>query len=328
MRFPDPLPLFAMMDRSQRRTLVLFALLSLYIVLQFSWWAVLLLRKDQEVLDLAQQVRSLGGAPGEHGDADRGARMIMGEAVVVLGLLIVLLFLTFRAVKRDLALARTQRNFLLAVTHELRTPIAAIKLQLQTLARDGLTAAQQATLRATAVAEADRLSLLTDKVLMATKADDDLMPMELAYIDVVESMNAMIDRARGLIAKGHHIRYLGPSSLLVNCDEQALRSIADNLVENAAKYAPTGTTITVTVEDARDHWRLLVSDEGPGIASEDEPRIFEKFYRGGSEETRSAKGTGLGLYIVHRLVTRLGGTINVRTGAPVGSTFTASFPKR
>jgi signal transduction histidine kinase len=307
---------------------VLFALLSLYIVLQFSWWAVLLLRKDQEVHQLAEQVQLLGGSPGDHGDAERGARMIMGEAVVFLTLLILLLVLTFRAVKRDLALARTQRNFLLAVTHELRTPIAAIKLQLQTLAREGLKPDQQATLRATAVNEADRLALLTDKVLMATKADDDLMPLELAQVDVLATLNGVIDRARTHIARAHHIRSVVPGTLTVKSDEQALRSIADNLVENAAKYAPAGTTITMTVEDARDHWRLQVSDEGPGIPGPEHQRIFEKFYRGGSEETRSAKGTGLGLYIVHRLVTRLGGTITVRTGADRGATFTASFPKR
>lgn len=317
-----------MTDRSQRRTLVLFALLSLYIVLQFTWWAILLLRKENEVHQLASQVHSLGGSPGEHGDADRGARMIMGEAVVFLVLLIVLLFLTFRAVKRDLALARTQRNFLLAVTHELRTPIAAIKLQLQTLAREGLRPDQQATLRATAVTEADRLSLLTDKVLMATKADDDVLPLELAMVDVVGTMTGVIDRARTHIARDHHIRLIGPDSLVVNCDEQALRSIADNLVENAAKYAPPGSTVTVSVDDQRDQWRLLVSDEGPGIPSAEQQRIFEKFYRGGSEETRSAKGTGLGLYIVQRLVTRLGGVITVRTGTDKGATFAASFPKR
>lgn len=254
--------------------------------------------------------------------------MIMGEAVVFLVLLIVLLFLTFRAVKRDLALARTQRNFLLAVTHELRTPIAAIKLQLQTLAREGLRPDQQATLRATAVTEADRLSLLTDKVLMATRADDDVLPLELAMVDVVGTMTGVIDRARTHIARDHHIRLIGPDSLVVNCDEQALRSIADNLVENAAKYAPPGSTVTVSVDDQRDQWRLLVSDEGPGIPSAEQQRIFEKFYRGGSEETRSAKGTGLGLYIVQRLVTRLGGVITVRTGTDKGATFAASFPKR
>ena len=73
---------------------------------------------------------------------------------------------------------------------------------------------------------------------------------------------------------------------------------------------------------------MVVSDEGPGIAPEDEPRIFERFYRGGNEETRQAKGTGLGLYIVQRLAQRLGGEVLVRKAVPHGAIFAVSFPDR
>ena len=90
----------------------------------------------------------------------------------------------------------------------------------------------------------------------------------------------------------------------------------------------TGTTIEVAVIAGQDGWRLTVADEGPGIPEEDRQRIFEKFYRGGTEETRRAKGTGLGLYIVQRLVRQLGGSIAVRSRAPQGAIFAASFPTR
>jgi signal transduction histidine kinase len=118
----------------------------------------------------------------------------------------------------------------------------------------------------------------------------------------------------------------GPEHLPVISDPEALRSIADNLIENAAKYAPAGTSITVELEKGREGWRMTVSDEGPGIAGEEQERIFEKFYRSGNEETRQAKGTGLGLYIVHRLTKGLGGAVHVRNRRPHGAIFAASFP--
>ena len=100
----------------------------------------------------------------------------------------------------------------------------------------------------------------------------------------------------------------------------------DNLVENATKYAPTGTRITVQVKPGEHGWRLLVSDEGPGIPLQERERVFERFYRIGREETRNTRGTGLGLYIVKRLVQRLGGTVQIRNHQPLGAIFAASFP--
>jgi len=317
-----------MRPRSYRTTLLLFGLLALYIVLQFLWWTVLLLRKDREAAELAMSLQALGFGPNKPIDTERGARMILGEGSVLLLLLLTVLLLTFRAIRRDLALARTQQNFLLAVTHELRTPIAAIKLQLQTLARQGLTTEQREMLRTQAVVEADRLAHLTDKVLMATRADEGGLDLHPVRTDIMDLLRQSVERARTQLAIHHTLKLDGPAELLVQVDPQALRSIVDNLIENAAKYAPAGTTIEVAVVAGQDGWRLTVADEGPGIPEEDRQRIFEKFYRGGTEETRRAKGTGLGLYIVQRLVRQLGGSITVRSRAPQGAIFAASFPTR
>lgn len=318
-----------MSDRSHRRTLLLFGALAVYIVLQFVWWGVLLLRKDREIALLIMQLQALGGGgPEAPPEPARKLLMVVGEGVVFLLLLLGVLFFTFRAIRRDLALARAQRNFLLAVTHELRTPIAAIKLQLQTLARPELDLAQRETLREQALTESDRLALLTDKVLLATRADEGVLALDQKEIDVMELMRAVTDRAGTQTAPGHSVVLTGPDRLVVNTDPQALRSIADNLIENAAKYAPAGTVITVALMQGREGWRLTVSDEGPGVPPAEQERIFERFYRGGSEETRNATGTGLGLYIVQRLVVRLGGAVHVRRRSPHGAIFAASFPNR
>lgn len=316
------------MSPTPRRTYLLFGALTVYILLQFAWWAVLLMRKEHELATLAMQVNVLGGKTDHPMDSSRALRMIVGEGLVFLVFLLVVLFLTFRAIRRDLALARTQRNFLMAVTHELRTPITAIKLQLQTLARSGLDADQRETLRTQALTEADRLNMLADKVLLATSAEEGVLALDLKEVDVMEIMRTVIERASVQIAPKHTLVLTGPDHFIALTDAQALRSIADNLIENAAKYAPEGTRIGIEAVRGREGWRLLVSDEGPGITPAEQERIFEKFYRGGNEETRKAKGTGLGLYIVQRLTQQLGGAVHVRQGVPNGAIFAASFPDR
>jgi signal transduction histidine kinase len=316
------------MPRSSRRTYLLFGALTLYIILQFLWWAVLLVRKETEMAHLAMQVKALGGHTDHPLDASRAMRMVVGEGLVFFALLLGMLFLTFRTIRRDLGLARAQRNFLLAVTHELRTPIAAVKLQLQTLSRKGLADDQRAMLHSQALNEADRLGLLAEKVLLATSAEEGVLAMDLAQVEVMALMRAVVERAQLQIAPRHTITLAGPAHLTVLTDEHALRSIADNLIENAAKYAPEGSRIGLEVTKGQEGWRLSVSDEGPGIAPDDQQRIFEKFYRGGNEETRKAKGTGLGLYIVQRLAQRLGGAVQVRQAVPHGAIFAASFPDR
>lgn len=316
------------MPRNTRRTYLLFGALTLYILLQFLWWAVLLVRKETEMAHLAMQVKALGGATDHPLDASRAMRMVVGEGMVFFALLLGMLFLTFRTIRRELGLARVQRNFLMAVTHELRTPIAAIKLQLQTLSRKGLAEDQRAMLHSQALTESDRLGLLAEKVLLATSAEEGVLELDMRQVEVMELMRTVVERAHIQLAPNHMITVDGPERFTALTDTQALRSIADNLIENAAKYAPEGSRIAIRVEKGQDGWRLLVSDEGPGIPPAEQARIFERFYRGGNEETRKAKGTGLGLYIVQRLVHRLGGTVNVRQGAPHGAIFVASFPDR
>ncbi|HRH38265.1 MAG TPA: HAMP domain-containing sensor histidine kinase, partial [Flavobacteriales bacterium] len=261
-------------------------------------------------------------------DPARRFWMVVGEAGVFLLLLLVFLLFMYRAVRRELRAAAAQRNFLLAVTHELRTPIAAVKLQLQTLARPNLAAEQTEALRVAAIEEADRLALLTDKVLLATSAEEGAVPLRKEPMDVMDALRQVIERTRATIDGSHAVELNGPEQLRTQSDPHAIRSIAENLIENAVKYAPAHTTITVEVKPGADGWRLMVMDEGPGVAAEEREVIFDRFYRSGSEETRSAKGTGLGLYIVKRLVERMGGTVEVRARRPQGAIFAASFPHR
>jgi two-component system, OmpR family, sensor histidine kinase CiaH len=315
------------MQRSPRqRTYILFAILAIYVVLQFVWWAVLLVRKDQAIERLGREVQALSGTAVTSATPARGMHMIVGEGIVLLVIVLAILYLTLRAIRRDLSVARSQRNFLLAVTHELRTPIAAIKLQMQTLGRQGLSEEVREHLRVQAVQEADRLAQLTDKVLQATSAEEGRHEQVLDRIDVMDLLRHLVERARVQLAPSHRLVLEGPEQMEILTDAESIRTIVENLIDNAAKYSPQGTTITLEVNRKREGWRLLVCDDGPGVAEEERERIFEKFYRSGNEETRRAKGTGLGLYIVQRLTERLGGAASVKAGEKGGSIFVASFP--
>lgn len=255
-----------------------------------------------------------------------GSVMVIGEASVFLILLLFVVWLTYRAVRRDLRLAAAQRNFLLAVTHELRTPIAAVKLQLQTMTRSGLDETRRALLLRTAADETDRLALLTDKVLMAAAGEEGLR-IELEPTDVAEVARSVVDVAQRSYARDHMLVLHAPQQLRLQADARVLRSVVQNLVENAVKYSPAGSRVDVQLESGPDQWSFSVSDEGAGVPVGERERIFERFYRAGNEETRERPGTGLGLYIVKRLMDRCGGSITVRPVAPHGSIFTASFPR-
>jgi two-component system phosphate regulon sensor histidine kinase PhoR len=301
--------------RAQQRSLFLFGALALYILLQFGWWAVLLVRQEELIAALTGQepVRRVG--------------MVLGEGGVFLLLLIVLLLLTFRAVRRDLALARMQRNFLLAVTHELRTPIASLKLQLQTLRRSGLTADARRELDERAMAEVERLGSLTDKVLIAAGPKEAMPPLRSGPTDLAAELRRVVDALRETHARAHLLEVDAPESLQARLDPEAFRSIAENLLENAAKYSPAGSTVRAVLQRNGQAVELSVQDQGPGVPKAEREHIFQRFYRGGDEEVRRTKGTGLGLFIVDRLVRALGGSIKVGDAPGGGAIFAASFPQ-
>lgn len=303
------------MPTAQRRTLLLIVLIGLYITLQFTWWGVLLVRKEV----LLEQA----GASGAH--VERTRWMIFGEGIVFLSLIGITLWLLYRGLRRELATARLQRNFLLAASHELRTPIASLQLQLQTMARSGIAEEERAELHRRALADVHRLGGLAEKVLLATRLEETEIPLQPSWQRLHELVQAVCVQACGSYAKDHALN-VHPRSVELRIDPQAFCSVLENLLENAAKYSPVGSTITVDLGIVGANALLRVSDEGPGIPVGDRHAIFTKFFRGGNEETRNVKGTGLGLYIVQRLMKALGGSVHVEPHAGGGSIFAAAFP--
>jgi K+-sensing histidine kinase KdpD len=210
-----------------------------------------------------------------------------------------------------------QKNFLLSVTHELKTPIAATKLQLQTLLKHKqLSAEQQEQLLTNAVNETNRLNRLIEDVLLANSADKEL---QLNKENV--NLSELTEKTLSNYFSDKKITAEIESGITVSVDKLLFPSLIINLIENAFKYSPENSEVKVLLYKQDDKINLSVSDPGFGISETEKQKIFEKFYRIGNEETRQAKGTGLGLYIVQKIVEAHNGKIEVTDNEPTGSVF-------
>jgi len=321
------------MKMNSRYTLVLAVLFG-YVLLQFVWWEILLVRQTGTIINEQQKLLELSSTNAASLQADIAALhrkkttqtiMIVGEGTVFLLLLLFGVYKIKQAHEKETALNRQQNNFFLSITHELKTPIAATKLQLQTLQKQKLDAQTTGELIRSALAETERLNLLIDNVLLASRLDNGEISFKPEVCDVAEETQLIVNRYyKKELEKGEVLLQLEPE-VKTSIDKNAFVSVITNLVGNAVKYTAPDRQVTISVGRQNDKAMLCVSDNGCGINDADKRRIFERFYRAGNEETRSSKGTGLGLYIVKYILQRHKATINVKNNAPRGSIFEVVF---
>lgn len=228
-------------------------------------------------------------------------------------------------------LERMRRDFITNVSHELRTPVTIIRANAETLASGALSDPTHGPLFVTAIQRnAERLKRLIDGLL-------DLSSMESGrYTPAVETVQ--LARIVGQVHDGLQTRArdksqtieLGvPGDLLVRADPQALEQVLTNLVENAIKYCPDGSTIEIGAwpEDDEGWLRLEVSDDGPGISEHHQARIFERFYRVDAGRSKKMGGSGLGLSIVKHLCETMNCRLGVTSEPPHGTTFWLQIPE-
>jgi two-component system, OmpR family, sensor histidine kinase BaeS len=213
---------------------------------------------------------------------------------------------TFNTMARDLADVDRQRRELVAnVSHELRTPLSALCAVLENLV-DGVSPRDPDAL-ATALAQAERMSDLVTDLLDLARVDAGRAPLTPEPVDLAGLLDDAVAEAR---ASGREVAYdvrVEPADLVVRADPARLRQLVANLLDNAARHSPTGGTVHVAAESHGDHYRLVVRDQGPGVAAEDRDRVFEPF--GTLSATEGGGGTGLGLAIARWVTDLHGGTI-------------------
>ncbi len=236
----------------------------------------------------------------------------------------------FRDLTEERALEAMRTEFVSTVSHELRTPLAAIYGAAMTLRREDVTLAeeQRANLLDVVSAEADRLARTVNDILWASRLDTDSLRVSIQNCDPRSLAHDVVEAQRAHLGRAHEIVLLADPDLpAVTGDPDKVGRVLINLVDNAVKYSPDGGSVTVTVTAVGSHVRFLVKDEGLGIPSSEQRRIFDKFYRLDPNMNRGVGGTGLGLYICRELVRRMDGRIWVSSeGLGTGSTFAVELP--
>ncbi len=317
-----------------RRPILILYILAFYVIFQFCWWAYLLLDLNVEIyehrienvrlsVDDKQQQEDLIAELEERNQQRHW--MVLGEGGVFLGLLMWGSFVTLRSIRKEVGLARQQKNFLLSITHEFKSPLASIKLYLQTLQRHDLDADREAAFIQGAINDTERLNNLVENALLANLIDHNGYSFNKEELNLSAFIRLLLQKLPGANQR-NRIDGQIEDGISIFADRNAISVLFSNLLENAVKYSPADSPIRTELTHEGTTGILRVIDQGNGIPDAEKKNVFRKFYRLGKEETRKTKGTGLGLYICKYITDEHKGTIRVLDNSPWGSIFEVRFP--
>lgn len=285
-----------------RKPLVLFYFLVFYATAQLIWWGILLIE--------AQPDRKV---------------MIIGEGIFFMLIFVVGALKLKKAFVKEHKIQQQQQNFLLAVTHELKSPLASIKLAIQTILKRNLSKEQRDQFLSNSLKDIERLDDLVGNVLIATKLENLRYNFPKEVINLTELVKSVSGRLQIHSCTSQIIRTELQSDIAIEGDRFAITTVVTNLIENAVKYSPPCAHVFVKLAKEGEHITFSVADHGIGIEDNEKKLIFNKFYRVGNEDTRKTKGTGLGLYIVKTVLERHRAQIKVKDNNPSGSIFEVIF---
>lgn len=299
-----------------------------------SWWGVLLYNKNMEHYSDQVELMHLRGA----GKIDlekleethsRQSLMIIGEGVVLALTLLAGIWIINKSAMNEIRNFINQNNFLLSVSHELKSPIAAIKLTLQTLQRQIIDSERRKDLLNKAVMDTDRLENMVQNILLSANIDNKEFELFYEDFDLIELVKTTISK----IAVNHpeaEIHLNNEMEILkISADRAGLNMVITNIVENAIKYSEASKEvwIEIKVNDTKEsHVSLIIKDQGIGIPEAHKKDVFRRFYRINDMTTRTQKGTGLGLFISNKIVRAHKGSIFVMDNSPKGSIFDITLP--
>lgn len=311
-------------------------------LIAFAWWSVLLYSKNKDAYYAKVELLKMGmSAEGifhsnEHflhskdyleltKKYKRQEWMIFGEASVFIVSLVIGIWLINRGYNKEIEIAHQRRNFLLSITHELKSPIASIRLVLETFLKRNLKPEQIQRFGKNAIKDSERLNELVNNLLFAAKLETAYQP-QLESIHLDELVNDLVNSMSEKFPTVIFSKNIQNDVSTMEGDQNGMVSIITNLIENAVKYNFTDQPkINIDLEEKNGKITLEISDNGIGISDKEKKRIFERFYRVGNEDTRTTKGTGLGLYIVSQIVKAHHGKVTVADNHPKGTVFKIVF---
>jgi signal transduction histidine kinase len=307
-----------------------FWILLVYVVAALVWWFISLERQNYEMseLKLAELKKDHPQYVTQYNEVieirNRGTAKYVSEGIAFLALILLGAVFVYRSIRKQMEYNSLQQNFMMAITHELKTPIATTRLSLETVLRRKLDEVQQQKLLLSALSETNRLNILTNNILLASQMEEKNFQRDNEDINLADIVETVVSDYKNRFPQ-RTIEASADKDVFIQGDELLLQIALSNLIDNALKYAPKESPVYVDLMDEDDILQIKVSDEGPGVPDEEKKRIFEKFYRSGTETTRKAKGTGLGLYLTKKIIQDHNGDIFVIDNTPHGSIFVIQF---
>jgi len=310
---------------SSRAALIWFIVLVVVAIAQATWWIAFMAILVDEKVEIAQE---LGASPEmvESIQTQETRRQIMLglEGTFLLALILLGAGLIYRSLVASERLKFHQQNFLLAITHELKTPLASMKLSLDSLQSDKIPQEKKAAIIPRAKEDIRRLEKIIDNVLQAGRFERSSQPLAMAPTDISKLLHQAVDH----ISKIHSekpvtiTREITPD-VRIEADAPALARVFEAILENSLKYHDNRPIdLHVALHRNGRHAVVTISDQGTGLTAEDCAAVFDRFYRVGNEMTRRTPGTGLGLYLAREIVKAHRGKIRARSeGLGKGTTF-------
>ncbi|HEV2352605.1 MAG TPA: ATP-binding protein [Puia sp.] len=301
-----------------------------YIIAGLAWWFIALETTNRQLArNQLEQLRRDDPAFETRRSAilaeeKRQSAAYIGEGSTFLFIILLGGLFVYREVRHQIRFQQQQQNFMMAVTHELKTPIAVTKLNLETLRKYRLEEEKQQRIILATIQETNRLDTLANNILVASQLEGGGYARTKEVVDLSGLADRLVRDFRNRFPDREWESQVQPDCT-ISGDPFLLQLLVSNLLENALKYSPKEAPVRLSLERRERHILLAVSDRGPGIPDEEKKKVFAKFYRSGQEATRQTKGTGLGLYLCRKIAADHRAAIRVADNSPSGSIFTVEF---
>ena len=301
-----------------------------YMIAAFIWWYVSLQRQNNEIAAIKFQSIQLNDEALKQKvkfiqDFQlRKTKQFIGEGFTFLFLFLLGAIYVYRSLLKQLRYSNQQQNFMMAVTHELKTPIAISHLNIETLLKRTLDPAQQNKLLEATLKETKRLDTLSNNILLASQLDMGQYEANKQEIDLSKLVKEIIQSFQERFPLRPCNSFL-EEAIFIQGEKLLIQILVNNLLDNAHKYTPAHLPIDINLQLDNQKIILAIKDQGIGISVKDREKIFEKFYRVGDESTRASKGTGLGLYLCKKITDFHNASLQVQSNDLQGSIFTVTF---
>ena len=311
--------------------IVIYWLLLLYILAALFWWFIALNQQNAKMTEL--KFSTIKKSSKDYSlqvqevfyTQQRKRAQYAGEGVIFFAVIIIGAYFLFTATIRHLKFTQQQQNFMMAVTHELKTPVAIVKLNIETLQRREMNVEHKKKILEDTLSETDRLNNLCNNILVTSQLETGKYNCLKQPIDMNELLIQTAQEFQNRFPKGSIIYQPVEESITLYGEILLIQLLLSNLIENAVKYSAEGSHVLLKLKLTGRKIFLTVADNGQGIQDDEKKKVFEKFYRTGDENKRKTKGTGLGLYLCKKIVQSHHGNITITDNQPEGTIFTVTF---